>query len=112
MDPSSPLNGQSNKSTEKESRDRFAPFKKGKHMESTTGLNRQGRRVFDGLLVQEDWISFGDVTHAHAAELVSRKFGFVGLVETRDEGSETIFLHHVEPKVVYEVRSIRGDSND
>ena len=73
-------------------------------------LNRLARRFFSHAAIQEDFIAFGEVTHSEAAELCARKFNHVGMIETKDSDGEKSFFHEVEPKYVYSVKSLRGDS--
>lgn len=73
-------------------------------------LNRLARRFFSNASIQEDFIAFGEVTHAEAAELCARKFNHIGMIETKDCDGEKSFFHEVEPRTVYSVKSLRGDS--
>lgn len=78
-------------------------------MGEATGINRLARRFFKHLSIQEDWIEFGELTHAEAAKECARKFNHTGTIETRDSGGMVTFFHEVEPKTIYVVKSLRGN---
>lgn len=71
---------------------------------------RLARRRFEHVAIQEDWVEYEGLTHASAAEACAKKFNHIGLVETKDSDGDSTFLHHVEPRTVYLVKSLRGDS--
>ena len=72
-------------------------------------VNRQARlKAGDG--ERHSWVSYGAVTHVEAAKKHSRQApNRLSEIETRDEGTETVFCHRVRRVMEVEVTPLRGD---